>query len=306
MYNENIVCCYLYVISKYGYPPDADKIEDYIIEMKELGFQSIELEGIRKDNLSELYSMREDLKGILDRHQIRVPYFCTVLPGLASDEQQKRQSNLKLFEKGCEIANLIGADGVLDNAPLPPYHFPEDIPIVRHYDEEVLTKASLPAGFDWADYWQDLIDTYRELCDIAAQYDLTYHMHPCLGVLANNTEGYLYIRDAIDKENLRFNLDTANQFVIKENLPLALHRLKNDIDYIHISDNRGQEVEHLIPGQGNIKWKPFFRTLQEIGFDGNFGLDVGGAESNVGDIEEAYRKSAGWLENQLNSIDKNE
>ncbi len=32
---------------------------------------------------------------------------------------------------------------------------------------------------------------------------------------------------------------------MKDNLALSLHRLKDHIDYIHISDNRGQKVEHL-------------------------------------------------------------
>ncbi len=32
----------------------------------------------------------------------------------------------------------VELEGVLDNAPLPPYQFPAGIPVVRHYDEEVL------------------------------------------------------------------------------------------------------------------------------------------------------------------------
>ena len=114
--------------------------------------------------------------------------------------------------------------------------------------------------------------------------------------MAATTEGFLYFRDAVERDNLRFNLDTANQFVLKDNLALSLRRLAGCIDYIHISDNRGLRVEHIEPGRGAINWDVFFDTLNQIGFQGEIGVDIGGAESDVGDIDAAYRQSAEWLE----------
>ena len=46
MISERIVSCYLYVITKYGYPPPAKDSRKYLEEMKGLGFQSVELEGM--------------------------------------------------------------------------------------------------------------------------------------------------------------------------------------------------------------------------------------------------------------------
>ena len=116
-----------------------------------------------------------------------------------------------------------------------------------------------------------------------------------MGVLAATTDGFLYFRDAVKRDNLRFNLDTANQFVLKDNLALSLRRLAGSIDYIHLSDNRGRRVEHLAPGQDVINWDVFFETLELIRFKGLIGLDIGGAESDVGDIDAAYKKSTQWL-----------
>ena len=45
LFNQQIVCCYLLPITKYGYPPPAEATLQYLEEMKALGFQSIELEG---------------------------------------------------------------------------------------------------------------------------------------------------------------------------------------------------------------------------------------------------------------------
>jgi len=296
MYPKSIVCAYLYVISKYGYPPAAKHTDKYLSEMKELGFTSVELEGIRKEHLLEMYDRRLQIRQQADRLGLSVVIYCTVLPGLSSADARERQENIALFQKGCETASALGAQGVLDNAPLPPYQFPEGIPVVRHYDEDVLLAAKFPPNLDWQKYWKDLVETYRTLCDIAADKNLKFHLHPCLGVLAATTDAFLYFYDAVGKDNLRFNIDTANQFLMKDNLLLSLRRLADYVDYIHISDNRGLHVEHLPPGEGKIRWDLFFETLDQIHYNGMIGLDIGGEETQIDDIDQAYQRSAKWLE----------
>ncbi len=294
--NKKIVCTYLYVITKYGYPPPAEDTLEYLDEMKSLGFSSIELEGIREEHLTEMYDIKNDVKKKLDGLDLNIPYFCAVLPGLTSQAEKERHRQLELFEKGCEVASLFGAKGILDNAPLPPYVFPKDIPIVRHYSEDVIGSAFFPKDLSWNKFWDYMVNTFRTACDIAASYKLTYQMHPSIGVLSANTDGFLYFHDSVERDNLRFNLDTANQFVMKDNLALSLRRLKDYIDYIHLSDNRGYKVEHLPPGSGKINWAVFFETLDQINYKGHIGLDIGGDESNVQDIEKAYMSAAEWLE----------
>lgn len=302
-FSSDIVCCYLYVISKYGYPPPAEKADIYLEEMVTLGFSSIELEGIREENLLQMYDLRSDLNRKKEALHLEIPYFCVVLPGLSSPERREREKNLKLFEKGCRVASTLGSLGVLDNAPLPPYQFPADIPVVRHYNEAVLMSAKFPDNLNWKKYWNEMVGTYRQACDIAADYHLTYQMHPCLGVLSATTDAFLYFYEAVGRDNLRFNFDTANQYFLKDNLALSLYRLKDYIDYIHLSDTGGLRVEHLEPGRGVIRWEIFFETLERINFKGKIGLDIGGEESSLDDIDHTYQKSANWLkERWLGSV----
>jgi sugar phosphate isomerase/epimerase len=299
MVNERIVCTYLYTITKYGYPPPSGETLKYMREMKDLGFQSIELEGVRETHLLEMYELRHEIRDALHELNLSLPFFCAVLPGLSSPQKEERKRQLQLFEKGCETARTLGARGILDNAPLPPYVFPANIPVVRHYDEDVLSFASFPKNLSWKEFWTYLVETFREACDIAAAYGLTYQLHPSIGVLSSNTDGFLYFHDAVKRDNLRFNLDTANQFVMKENLSLSVRRLAPFIDYIHLSDNRGIKVEHLKAGDGAINWNAFFDTLAAIDYRGYIGLDIGGDESGVTDLDEAYTSSAAWLEKRL-------
>lgn len=299
MINSRITACYLYPITKYGYPPEAKNTIQYMDEFRALGFRSIELEGIREDHLLGVYDMKDEIANYLENHSMEVPYFCVVLPGLSSPKENEREKNLTLFEKGCEIAAKLGSKGVLDNAPLPPYQFPDDIPIVRHYHEDVILAAKFPDNLNWKQYWEELTGTYREACDIASRYNLSYQMHPALGVLSSTTDAFLHFHEAVGRDNLRFNFDTANQYFLKDNLQLSLRRLADYIDYIHVSDNRGTKVEHLAIGDGVIRWDDFFETIDKIGFKGNFGIDIGGDESDVADLNSAYLAAAKLLEEKI-------
>lgn len=293
--HTDIVACYLFTITRYGYPPDAAQSVIHLNELHKLGFQSIEMEGIRKEHLLEMTSMGPEIRSSADALGVSIPVFCVVLPGLSSPNEEEREQNLNLFAMGCDLAVMLGSDAVLDNAPLPPWVFPGEIPVTRHYGEEELARASLPGDLDWNSYWEALEETYREACDIAAGRDLTYQLHPCHGALVDSADAFLRFFEAVKRDNLRFNLDTANQFYLREHLPLALIRLKDHVDYIHISDNRGMKVEHLVPGEGHIDWDRFFEALDRTGYSGRFGIDVGGAESAVPDLEGAYRTTAKWL-----------
>ena len=297
-FHKDIVVCYLYTITKHGYPPVAQNSLQHLDEFSELGFTSIELEGIREEHLEGMYQQRYELKSKADELQLEVPVFCIVLPGLCSPDREERDKNLGRFRRGCEIAHALGSHAVLDNAPLPPWQFPGDIPVTRHYDEEVLAAATIPEHLNWEAYWEGLTETFREACDMAAMHDLSYQLHPCYGALVNSTDAFLLFAEAVKRDNLKFNLDTANQYYMKDNLFLSLLRLRDHIDYIHISDNRGSKVEHLAPGEGMIQWERFFEMLDRINYSGKFGIDVGGAESDVSDLDGAYRDAANWLTEQ--------
>jgi sugar phosphate isomerase/epimerase len=300
MFDSSIVCAYLYIITRYGYPPDAAETEQYLKEMKQLGFQSVELEGIREKHLAEVYDLRHTIQSALTDLHLQVPYFCAVLPGLTSIDRDIRRRNLELFEQGCETARLFRARGILDNAPVPPYRFPDDIPVSRHYDQNVIGNAVFPENVNWTDYWDLVVKIYREVCDIAGRYNLTYQVHPAVGCLAATTDGFLNLQKAVSRDNLRFNFDTANLFTMKENISLSLLRLGSSVDYIHLSDNDSSRIEHTAPGTGKIQWEVFFESVEQIGFNGHIGLDIGGEESHVDDLDRAYIDAAEWLTEHRN------
>ncbi len=298
-YHKKITCAYLYTISKYGYPPDIRQTLRHIDEMADLGFTSIELEGIGEDNILYLQQHAAEIKNRISSRGLELPVLCLVLPQLSSADFSKHAHALELFEIGCALARELGAKAVLDNGPLLPLAYEDNAPIMRHYSEDHLASLGLPTDFLWVSYWEHLTHTYRRACEIAAKYELVYHLHPCEGSLITGTDSFINFANAVDSPHLMFNLDTANQYYFRDNLMLSLLRLSHRISYIHVSDNRGQKVEHQVPGDGEINWDSFFTALQEIKFSGNFAIDVGGDETGISDMEKAYTRSAQWLEEKL-------
>lgn len=299
--NPRISCAFLYSISKYGYPPQPGNMASYIKEMADLGFKTIEIEGIGEEGINVLYSLRHEIKETLQKYDLALPIFCTVLPKLCSPDATLSEAAMKSFRKGCELSSFLGAKAVLDNGPLIPYNFPKDMPIHRHYSEDVVNKTDFPAGFKWNKYHINLINTMRKACEIAAEYGQDYYLHPCVGSLTDTTSSYLLLAEELKCPNLKFVFDTSNLHYMRENLVFDILRLDKQLDYIHISDSFGTKIEHqpLANGKGNIEWDLLFKALKDINFKGYFAIDVGGDESNVDKIDEAYMQTANFIQQKI-------
>lgn len=304
-YTDQITCAYLYPITRYGYPPDIKNSAVHIAEMAAMGFRSIELEGIGEENIDYLHQHHSFISDELSKAGCVVPVLCVVLPQLSNPDAPKRSRALEYFEKGCRVASQLGATTVLDNGPLLPVKHPAGTAIQRHYGHGQSALPDLPGHLSWEKYWEGLVTTYQDACAIASTFNLGYHMHPCEGSLITTTDSFLYFSQAVNRSNLLFNLDTANQFYFKDNLALSLLRLSEKISYIHISDNSGDRVEHKVPGDGVIQWDLFFQTLRDIGFKGKFAIDIGGAETAIDDIKTAYLRCADWLEQKIKQYSLN-
>lgn len=299
IFDKRITCAFLYSITKYGYPPYAGDMIKYIEEMYNIGFRSVEIEGIGYEGIETLVNMKWDIKAFLSEKDIELPVFCTVLPKLTSPDKESAFEAMKSFEKGCEIASFLGAKGVLDNGPLIPYEFPADMPIHRHYSPESIGAVGFSQGFSWNTHHDYMVKIMKRACEIAGNYGLCYYMHPCVGSLTDTTNGYMQLKNDVGADNLRFNFDTSNLYYMRENLALSLMKLGDDIDYIHVSDSFGDRIEHQKTGDGSINWEMLFAALKKIGFHGKLSIDVGGDESHVENIEDAYVATANFLENQM-------
>jgi len=69
----------------------------------------------------------------------------------------------------------------------------------------------------------------------------------------------------------------------------ALETAAEHVIATHIHDNHGREDEHLVPYRGSIDWDLALVTLQKIGFDGTYLMELAGAGDPARILEDARR-----------------
>jgi sugar phosphate isomerase/epimerase len=79
----------------------------------------------------------------------------------------------------------------------------------------------------------------------------------------------------VSMDNFKANFDTGHFSAQRENVPLALAKLRGMYANLHVSDNDPASTDHLASGDGVIDWSEFFRLLKVQGYDGYLALDLG-------------------------------
>lgn len=287
-----ISCCWLFAISKYGYPPSPGDAHRALEEMSTLGFKHVELGGVGEENLKAVYDARADLKQRCEDLGLAVVNFCPVLPDLVHPEKARRVHALDLFKVGVETAGFLGCELVQSISATPPLTFVGSTPYrdALTYGERYRVKVD--PDFRWEDVWGWLTDSIGACADEADRAGLRLCMEPRVGEIISNTDALLRLLEAVDSDNFGAVLDTGHLNAQKEILPLSVEKLAGRIHYVHASDNDGQTNQHMPPGTGTVDWDGMFLALKKHEFSGYVAVDVG----NVPDLAAAYTESKTFLE----------
>src|ERR1043166_6674085 len=287
-----INCCWLYAISKYGYPPRLDQTKKALREMAAMGFKAAELEGVREPDLHAVHGARHELKALAEDLGLEIMNFCPVLPDLVSMDAKRRRHAVDLFEMGAEAAAFFGSDFVQVDTFAPPLHFRGVAPYKQAVTFDERFEVRIPKGFSWARQWAALVDGISRCKRIANRGGLTLLVEPRVGEMVSNTEAMLRLIDAVGAKGFGVGFDTGHQHGQKELLPLSVMKLGKAIKYVHASDNDGRTNAHHAIGDGAIDWPGVFEALRRVGFAGWVGVDVG----QVPNLTAAYRRSRLALE----------
>jgi sugar phosphate isomerase/epimerase len=297
-----IACCWLYAITKYGYPPSIPDTFRVLEEMAALGFQYIELEGVGPANMRAVADARHELKRRCDDLGLRVINFCPILPDAVSLDPTTRQQALDLFKLGVEVATHLGCELIQVDSFTPPLTFIGETPYkeaIRHGQQ---FRVQVDPAFRWEALWEVLVDSTRRFATIAHDANLRLCMEPRVGEIISNTDAMLRLMDAVGDDNFFAVLDTGHQHAQKEILPLSVEKLGNRIAYLHVSDNNGRTNEHRELGQGTVDWEGVFTALKKHAFEGYVGVDIGRVEGQLEDLDGAYHRSKSFLENLAERI----
>jgi len=285
-------CCWIYAISKYGYPPTFNDTVLALRDMKKLGFKYVELEGVGRENMTEMHKRRKELKAVCDDLGLKVVNFCPILPDIVHPDKAVRDSAMDLFKLGVEVAHDFGAMTVQTDSFVPPLKFKGDAPYKDMVNYGIQFSVEVDPDFSWQRQWDALVDAFGRCSDIAAEADLKFCLEPRVGEQIANTDALLRLMDACGRPNFGAVLDTAHLNAQKEILPLSVEKLGKRIFYLHVADNDGMKNDHWAVGRGTVDWKGVFTALGKHGFDGAVAIDVG----RVPDIEAQVLESVDKLE----------
>jgi len=69
----------------------------------------------------------------------------------------------------------------------------------------------------------------------------------------------------------------------------AVETVAEHIIATHVHDNHGRDDEHLVPYMGSIDWDLALVTMQKIGYDGTYLMELAGGSSPAAVLEDARR-----------------
>jgi len=114
-----------------------------------------------------------------------------------------------------------------------------------------------PLGMQMPDLsWQKNIEGLQQLCDYAAEYDMTIGVENMVNmdaILGRHAEEILGMIESVDRENLGLTLDVGHantNGMVKAFLDKCLGR----VVHVHLHDNNGKRDEHLPAGKGTVDW----------------------------------------------------
>ena len=287
-----IVCCWMFAIGKYGFPPSLPDMLKAIPEMAALGFEYVELEGVGFENLQAVIDNREQFRDVLRGAGVKLSNFAIILPEVVSEDPAIAEPALAAFTEGVRTAAYLGSPNVWVDSYFPPVEVVSGTLMTEQIVFGQQPRIRIPDGFDWPRFWEHYVRVMKRCTQIAREHGVQLLVEPRVGELTSNSEALLRLLDAVDDDNLGVILDTAHQHAQKEMLPLSVEKLGRHIRYVHVADNDGTVNRHFEPGTGNIDWEETFLALKRQGFDGYYAVDL----EQLPDLEQCFVRGKQFLE----------
>jgi sugar phosphate isomerase/epimerase len=105
----------------------------------------------------------------------------------------------------------------------------------------------------------------------------------------------LHLVRSMEELDIKICLDTSHANIMGD-VSEAIEICGNAIGRTHISDNMGEDDDHLPPGQGTIDWHAVFDSLRRIHYEGPLTLEVAGRGSPETQLRDATEFVSGTLE----------
>jgi len=294
-----IVCAWMYAIGQYGFPPAIANVLKAIREMKEMGFEYVEAEGIGYENLNQVIEQRREIKKICDGEGLKMANFAVLLPDVISMEKKVREKAFEYYERGVETAAYLGSPYTWIDSYFPPLEVQKGVVPTEElvYGQEF--RVRVPESFEWQKFWNSFIEAITYCNRVAKSNGIGLLVEPRVGEVVSNCDAMLRMLEQVNDDNLGVILDIGHQHAQKELIPLSIEKLGPHMKYVHIADNDGRDNRHLVPGNGTVDWDEVFRLLKRRDFDGYYSVDL----EQLPDLRNKFVETKRFLEEYEQRLD---
>lgn len=268
-------------------------IELAIEKIAEAGYDALELwggqyHGYYQDFLAAGSNLEErrldhekigEVKAIAEDHaldivmytpeQVFYPinYLARDVAPFEGDKERNKSKNY--FRLSVDVSKALGANKILVTTPFWKWR-------KKGGRYEMIPKKELI---------QEAKEVLKELSAYAKEKDVTLVLEPLSHLETTAVETLdetLWVLKEVNSPNLKAMIDTGHVNVIARRIgkkPSAymvehVKKLGENLVHVHIDDNLGEADDHLVPGDGNIDFKPFARALKESGYKGYVSVEI--------------------------------
>jgi len=287
-----ISCAWMYAIGTYGFPPKIADVSKAVSEMRALGFQYGELEGIGYENLGQVIAQKHPIRQAYRDAGVKISAFAILLPDVISMDPGTRRKAMDWFRRGAEAAAFLESSNLWIDSYFPPLELLSGTLPTTALVYGQGFRVRVPEGFSWEEFWKRFVEAVAACTGISKEFGLPLLVEPRVGETVTNSDAMLRLWDAVQDENLGFILDVAHQHAQKEMIPLAVEKLGRRMTYVHVADNDSRDNRHLPPGSGTVDWDEIFALLARRRFNGFFAVDL----EKVPDLGVQFEKTRRFLE----------
>lgn len=137
--------------------------------------------------------------------------------------------------------------------------------------------------------WEEFVEhLHTTLLPAAMEAGMALALEPEPGQFVHGTKEMLALLAEVDHPALAVNLDLGHAWLTDDDLCQSIRDLAPFLAHLHWEDFPTGEHKHLIPGQGDMPLARLKATLDEIGYEGYYTLDL----FNITDDPERYARES--------------
>jgi L-ribulose-5-phosphate 3-epimerase len=144
-----------------------------------------------------------------------------------------------------------------------------DLAAALHAGVVTTWSGAAPEGLDPEAVLDRLAHGLRRLCEHAAERGVRVGFEPEPGMAVETVEGWSRVREAVGHPALGLTLDVGHCLATREGDPARIFRRHaSEILVLQVDDHRPGRHDHLMFGEGEVRWPDLAAAVRETGWDG--------------------------------------